>query len=47
MSLAQVVKSKLGKAGVTQSMSRADKIDNRPMEGFFGTLKAEMFYGKN
>ncbi|WP_242947309.1 IS3 family transposase [Clostridium haemolyticum] len=30
-----------------QSMSRVGKcIDNGPMEGFFGTLKTEMFYGK-
>jgi transposase InsO family protein len=30
-----------------QSMSRIGKcIDNGPMEGFFGTLKTEMFYGK-
>ena len=28
-------------------MSRPGKcIDNGPMEGFFGTLKSEMFYGK-
>ena len=40
-------KSKVEAAGMTQSMSRAGKcIDNGPMEGFFGTLKAEMFYGK-
>ena len=32
---------------MTQSMSRVGKcIDNGPMEGFFGTLKAEMFYCK-
>jgi transposase InsO family protein len=32
---------------MTQSMSRVGKcIDNGPMEGFFGTLKAEMFYEK-
>ena len=29
------------------SMSRVGKcIDNGPMEGFFGILKTEMFYGK-
>lgn len=40
-------KSKINKAGMTQSMSRVGKcIDNGPMEGFFGILKAEMFYGK-
>lgn len=38
---------KLEAAGMIQSMSRVGKcIDNGPMEGFFGTLKAEMFYGK-
>jgi len=31
----------------TQSMSRPGKcIDNGPMEGFFGTLKSEIFHGK-
>lgn len=40
-------KSKIEKAGMTQSMSRVGKcIDNGPMEGFFGILKTEMFYGK-
>lgn len=40
-------KTKLFKAGMTQSMSRVGKcIDNGPMEGFFGILKTEMFYGK-
>ena len=39
--------SKIEKAGMTQSMSRVGKcIDNGPMEGFFGILKTEMFYGK-
>ena len=33
---------------MTQSMSRVGKcIDNGPMEGIFGTLKSEMFYGKS
>jgi putative transposase len=42
-----VFKNKVEKAGMTQSMSRVGKcIDNGPMEGFFGTLKTEMFYGK-
>lgn len=42
-----IFKSKLEKAGMTQSMSRVGKcIDNGPMEGFFGTLKSEMFYEK-
>lgn len=40
-------KSKIEKVGMTQSMSRVRKcIDNGPMEGFFGILKTEMFYGK-
>jgi transposase InsO family protein len=40
-------KSKIEEAGMIQSMSRVGKcIDNGPMEGFFGTLKTEMFYGK-
>ncbi|MCR2045417.1 IS3 family transposase [Anaerosalibacter massiliensis] len=40
-------KSKIEEAGMTQSMSRVGKcIDNGPMEGFFGILKSEMFYGK-
>lgn len=39
-------KFKLDKAGMIQSMSRVGKcIDNGPMEGFWGTLKTEMFYG--
>ncbi len=37
----------LEKAGMTQSMSRVAKcIDNGPMEGFWGTLKRERYYGK-
>lgn len=40
-------KKKIEDVGMTQSMSRVGKcIDNGPMEGFFGTLKTEMFYGK-
>ena len=40
-------KRKIGNAKMTQSMSRVGKcIDNGPMEGFFGILKSEMFYGK-
>ncbi len=35
------------KAGMTQSMSRVGKcIDNGPMEGFWGILKRERYYGK-
>ncbi len=38
---------KLVKAGMTQSMSRvAHCIDNGPMEGFWGILKRERYYGK-
>ena len=38
---------KLEKAGMTQSMSRVAKcIDNGPMEGFWGILKRERYYGK-
>ena len=37
---------KLLKAGMTQSMSRVGKcIDNGPMEGFWGILKRERYYG--
>ena len=39
--------TKLKKAGMTQSMSRIAKcIDNGPMEGFWGILKRERYYGK-
>ena len=32
---------------MTQSMSRVGKcIDNGPMEGFWGILKRERYYGK-
>ena len=38
---------KLEMAGMTQSMSRVSKcIDNGPMEGFWGILKRERYYGK-
>ena len=34
-------------AGMTQSMSRVGKcIDNGPIEGFWGILKRERYYGK-
>lgn len=37
---------KLVKAGMTQSMSRVARcIDNGPMEGFWGILKRERYYG--
>ena len=39
--------AKLDAAGMTQSMSRVAKcIDNGPMEGFWGILKRERYYGK-
>lgn len=38
---------KLEKAGMMQSISRvAHCIDNGPMEGFWGILKRERYYGK-
>ncbi|MDR7815164.1 IS3 family transposase [Lacrimispora sp.] len=38
--------SRLEAAGMTQSMSRVAKcIDNGPMEGFWGILKRERYYG--
>lgn len=38
---------KLEEAGMTQSMSRvAHCTDNGPMEGFWGMLKREMYYGR-
>ncbi len=38
---------KLQRAGMTQSMSRvAHCIDNGPMEGFWGILKRERYYGR-
>ena len=39
--------AKLETAGMTQSMSRvAHCIDNGPMEGFWGILKRERYYGR-
>jgi transposase InsO family protein len=39
--------AKLEAAGMTQSMSRVAKcIDNGPMEGFWGILKREKYFGK-
>jgi transposase InsO family protein len=39
--------AKLETAGMTQSMSRIAKcIDNGPMEGFWGILKRERYYGR-
>lgn len=38
---------RLEKSGMTQSMSRvAHCIDNGPMEGFWGILKRERYYGR-
>lgn len=38
-------RSMLDEAGCVQSMSRVSRcIDNGPMEGFWGTLKSEMYY---
>lgn len=43
----RVFHKKLEDAGMTQSMSRVAKcIDNGPMEGFWGILKRERYYGK-
>ena len=41
----RVFKAKLDAQGMIQSMSRVGRcIDNGPMEAFWGTLKAEMYY---
>jgi transposase InsO family protein len=38
-------KARLDQAGMIQSMSRVGRcIDNGPMEGFWGSLKCEMYY---
>mgnify|MGYP004509977895 CR=1 FL=1 len=43
----RLLHAKLEAAGMTQSMSRVAKcIDNGPMEGFWGILKRERYYGK-
>ena len=43
----QVFHNKLAEAGMAQSMSRIGKcIDNGPMEGFWGILKRERYYGR-
>lgn len=40
--------TKLEVTGIKQSMSRVGKrIDNGPMEGFWGILKRERYYGKH
>ncbi|WP_283595754.1 IS3 family transposase [Paraclostridium bifermentans] len=41
----KIFKAKLDNISATQSMSRIGRcIDNGPMEGFWGTLKSEMYY---
>nr|WP_207719200.1 IS3 family transposase [Sellimonas intestinalis] len=43
----RVFHAKLDAAGMKQSMSRVAKcIDNGPMEGFWGILKRERYYGR-
>ncbi len=43
----RIFHEKLDAAGMLQSMSRVGKcIDNGPMEGFWGILKRERYYGK-
>lgn len=40
-------RQKIVDAGMTQSMSRVGRcIDNGPMEGFWGIMKREMYYGR-
>lgn len=40
-------RQKIIDTGMTQSMSRVARcIDNGPMEGFWGIMKQEMYYGK-
>lgn len=42
----RIFHTKLEEAGMTQSMSRVAKcIDNGPMEGFWGILKRERYFG--
>lgn len=43
----RIFHDRLVAAGMTQSMSRVGKcIDNGPMEGFWGILKRERYYGR-
>ena len=43
----RILHQMLEDAGITQSMSRAAHcIDDDPMEGFWGILKREKYYGK-
>lgn len=43
----KILRQKIADAGIIQSMSRVGRcIDNGPMEGFWGTMKREMYYGR-
>jgi transposase InsO family protein len=43
----KIFRQKILDAGMTQSMSRVGRcIDNGPMEGFWGIMKREMYYGR-
>lgn len=43
----RALRQKLEKSGMTQSMSRvARRVDNGPMEGFWGILQRERCYGR-
>lgn len=43
----RIFHQKLIEAGMTQNMSKVAKcIDNGPMEGFWGIIKRERYYGK-
>lgn len=43
----KIFRQKIVDAGMIQSMSRVGRcIDNGPMEGFWGTMKREMYYGR-
>ena len=43
----RIFHNKLEAAGITQSMSRVAKcIDNGPMEGFWGIIKRDRYYGR-
>jgi transposase InsO family protein len=43
----RVFHGKLAEVGMTQSMSRVGRcIDNGPMEGFWGIIKREKYYGR-
>ncbi len=42
-----IFRQKIVDAGMTQNMSRVGRcIDNGPMEGFWGTMKREMYYDR-